>query len=139
MAPYELMVRVRWTDYRHPLFVGAAIVAAGSLAVSLILPFAAVAGVSSRMTFDAAHSTFTYSERAVWIRPRTRVFPLSAVQRVSMDRHDWSDGGPTFSLVITMSDGATFRSASSFSVEDVEQGRAEVERLLYDSAQTEQL
>lgn len=130
MAPYELMVRVRWTDYRHPFFLFAAIVAAGALAVSLLLLFAAVAGLSSRMTFDAAQSTFTYTERSVWIRPRTRVFSLSAVQAVNIDRHEWSDGGPTFSLVITMFDGSTFRSASSFSLEEVEQRRARVEGFL---------
>lgn len=130
MAPYELMVRIKWTDYWHPFFLFAAIVAAGALAVSLFLLFAAVAGLSSRMTFDAARSTFTYTERSVWIRPRTRTFPLSAVQGASIHRHEWSDGDPTFSLAITMSDGATFRSASSFSIEDVEQGKARVERFL---------
>ena len=130
MAPYELIVRVRWTDYRHPLFAVAAIVAAGALAVSLLLLFAAVAGLSSRMTFDAGRSTFTYTERSVWMRARTRAFPLSEVQGVSIHRHEWSDGAPTFSLAIAMSDGATFRSASSFSLEDVKEAKARVEGFL---------
>lgn len=130
LAPYELMVRVRWTDYRHPVFLFAAIIAAGAVAVSLLLFFAGVAGVSSRMTFDAARSLFTYSEKTPWIRPRTRTFPLSAVQSIGIDRHEWSDGAPTFSLVVNMSDGSALRSASSFSLNDVEEGKSRVERFL---------
>ena len=129
MAPYELMVRVRWTDYRHPFFLLAAIITAGAVSLSLLLLFAAVAGLSSRMTFDSAHSTFTHTERAVLIRHRSRTFPLSAVQGVSIHRHEWSDGEPTFSMVITMSDGATLRSGSS-SLGDVEAIKARVEGFL---------
>jgi hypothetical protein len=61
LAPYELMLRVQWNDYRHPAFLLAAIISAGAVALSGLFVFAAVAGLSSRMTLDAARSTFTYS------------------------------------------------------------------------------
>ena len=64
LAPYELLVRVEWNDYFHPFFLLAAIVSAGAVAVSVFFLFSAAAGLTSRMRFDRARSTFTYS--GVW-------------------------------------------------------------------------
>ena len=61
LAPYELLVRVEWNDYFHPFFLLAAIVSAGAGAVSVFFLFSAAAGLSSRMRFDRARSTFTDS------------------------------------------------------------------------------
>ena len=39
LAPYELILRIQWTDYRHPFFVLAAIISAGAVASSMLLVF----------------------------------------------------------------------------------------------------
>ena len=130
LAPYELMLRVQWTEYWHPFFLLAATVSAGAIALSLLLAFAAVAGLSTRMTFDAALSTFTYSEAAPVVRRRTQVFPLACLESVRVRAHEWSDGAPSYSLAVKISDGPTLNSGSSWSREDAEQGRARIEALL---------
>lgn len=104
LAPYELMWRVQWNDYRHPAFLFAAVISAGAAALSLLLVFAALAGLSSRMTLDAARATFTYSTGAPIVPRRTRVLPLSSLESVHVRSHEWSDGAPSYTLAVTMSD-----------------------------------
>jgi hypothetical protein len=130
LAPLELMWRVQWSDYRSAAFLLAAIVSAGAVALSAFLLFAAVAGLSSRMTLDAAHSTFTYSTGAPIVPHRSLVRPLSSVESVQVRTHEWSDGGPSYTLMIKMSDGATFDSGSSWSRDDIEHEKARVEVFL---------
>lgn len=130
LAPYELMLRVQWNDYRSPVFLLAAIISAGALALSVFLLFAAVAGLSSRMSLDAAHSTFTYSTGAPIVPRRTLVRPLSSLESVQVRSHEWSDGGPSYTLMVKMSDGATCDSGSSWSRDELEQEKARVEVFL---------
>ncbi len=130
LAPYELILRVQWSDYRHPLFVFAAIISAGAIALSVFLIYAAVAGLSTRMTLDRARSTFTYSEVAAVLPQRTQVFPLSLVESVHVRTHEWSDGAPSFSLMIKMSDGVTFDTGSSWAQQDIEHAKTLVENLV---------
>ena len=85
-APYELMLRVQWNDYRHPVFLLAVIISAGAVALSVCFVFLAVAGLSSRMTLDAARSTFTYSTRAPLVPRRTLVLPLFPLTPVPLGR-----------------------------------------------------
>ena len=127
---YELMWRVQWNDYRHPAFLLAAIISAGAVALSVFLVLAAVAGLSSRMTLDAARATFTYSTGAPLVPRRTRVLSLFSLESVHVRSHEWSDGAPSYTLTVTMSDGATFESGSSWSREDVERDKGRVEAFL---------
>ena len=134
LAPYELMLRAQWTDYRHPLFLLAAIVSVGAIALGALFVFAAVAGLSSRMTFDARRSTFTYSEGAPLVPRRTLELPLSSLECVQVRTHEWSEGAPSYSLMVKMSDGATFESGSSSSRQEVEHDKTRIV-LLLDRAQ----
>jgi hypothetical protein len=130
LAPYELIFSVNWTTYWHPYFLFAAIISAGALVVSGFLLFAAVAGINSRMIFDANHATFTYIQFAPIIRKQSRVFPLSLLDSVQVKTNDWSDGSPSYALVIKMADGTTFSSGSSWSREIIEKDKTRVEEFL---------
>jgi hypothetical protein len=130
LAPYELMLRVQWTDYGHPFFLLAATISAGALAVSGLLVFAAAAGLSSRMTLDAARSTFTYSHGAPMVPHRTQVRPLSSLEGVQVRTHEWSDGAPSYSITVALSDGTTFDSGSSWSLEGIERDKARIDAFL---------
>ncbi len=130
LAPYELMWRVQWNDYRSPMFLVAAIISVGAVALSAFFLFAAVAGLSSRMTLDAANSTFTYSTWALVVPHRTVVFPLSSIESVHVQTHEWSDGGPSYTLMVKMTDGATCDTGSASSRDDLEHEKARVEAFL---------
>ena len=128
LAPYELLVRVHWQDYLNPFFLLAALISAGAAVVSLLLVFAAVAGISSQLVFDRSAATLTYSFEAPVVRRTSRVYPLSAVGSVAVEERTWSDGTPTYHLRIAVDSGAVIESGSSSSRDEVEAIRARIER-----------
>ncbi len=130
LAPYELLVRIDWHSYLHPFFLFAALISAGALALSGLLLFAAVAGLSSRMVFDAARSSFTYSATAPLIRERVSVHPMSAIARVDVGTREWSDSAPSYYLRIVTTDGTVYETGSSWSRDEIEGIRGRVDAFL---------
>ena len=128
VAPYELIVRVGWQDYLNPFFLLAALISAGATGLSLLLIFAAVAGISSQLVFDRSASTLTYSFEAPVVKRTSRVYPLSAIGAVEVQERAWSDGAPTYSLRVSLADGAVIESGSSSSRDEVEAIRVRIER-----------
>jgi hypothetical protein len=111
LVPYELMLRVQWNDYRHPACLLAAIISAGAVAVSGALDIHLLDG-------------------APILPHRTLVLPLSSLESVHVRTREWSDGAPSYTLMVKMSDGATFDSGPSWSREDIERGKVRVEVFL---------
>jgi hypothetical protein len=136
LAPYELLYRVQWNDYWNPFFLFAALICVGAVALSGLLLFVAVAGLSSRMVFDRMHSSFTYSEVAPLVPQRTRVFPLSSIESIQVRTHEWSDGAPSYSMTVRMEHGATFETSSLWSREEIEQVKDQTETFLAIRAST---
>jgi hypothetical protein len=120
LAPYELLIQVEWEPFAHPFFVLAAIVSAGATALSALLLFAAVAGLSSRIVFDKGSGTFSHSSEAPVVKRTRRVHALS----------EWSDGAPSFYLRVTTNDGSVFDTASSWSRDEVERIRNRISEYL---------
>ncbi|WP_416667811.1 hypothetical protein [Egbenema bharatensis] len=129
LAPYELVLRIQWRDYRHPVFILAAFISIGAIAVSLLFICAALAGLNFQTTLDTTRSTFSYSESAPVIRSRTQVFPLSSLDSIEIRSHEWSDGAPSYSLMIKIG-RATFKAGSSWSRQEIEQAKAQIEAFL---------
>jgi hypothetical protein len=130
LAPYDLLVRVEWQQHMHLAFLFAAVVSAGAMALSALLLFAAVAGLSSAMVFDKVSGTFTYTAKAPILRRFGQTHRLSQIHDVSVVVRDWSDGAPTYHLRIVLADGAVFESGASWSQDEVETMRARVQRFL---------
>jgi hypothetical protein len=130
LAPYELIVKVEWESYLHPFFLLAALISVGATALSAFLVFAAVAGLSSQMVFDARAATFTYSSQVPLVRPASQVYPLAEVVRVELRERDWSDSAPSYHLGVVMAGGAVFESGSSWSRGEIESLRVRVEQFL---------
>lgn len=130
LAPYELILSVRWTTWLHPFFFLAALISLGALAVTGLLLFAALAGLESRMTFDRENGRFTYWQRALVVPPSTRELPFEEIQGVTVETHDWSDGAPSYSLNVAATGGRRFTTASSSARQDIEELRERAIRLL---------
>lgn len=130
LAPYELMLRIQWTDFLHPFFLLSAFISAGATALSLFLFFAAAAGLSSRITLDASQASCTYTDAAPVIRRRTRVFPLSSIQSVNIETHEWSDGAPSYSLKFVFTGKDAVEIGSTWSRDEIQQIKTQVEAFL---------
>jgi hypothetical protein len=120
LAPYELIIRPDWHDTWNVYFLFAAFISAGALAVSALLVWAAAAGLSTRLRFDRAHGTLMYSAGAPVLRWHTVRHPIKNIAEFQVEKHDWSDGQPSYSFVTLMADGRSFRGGSSWSRDEVE-------------------
>ncbi len=126
LAPYELLVQLKWDSYFHPFFFLAAFVSAGAVALSMFLLFAAVAGLSTSMVFVGSRATFTYSQKAPITKWTTHTYPLRDISSVEVGVRDWSDGAPTYHLRVIMRDGTGLECGSSWSRDEIESIRDSV-------------
>jgi hypothetical protein len=121
LAPYELIIRPGWNSYLNVFFLFAAVISIGALAVSAFLVWAAAAGLSTVLRFDREDGSLKYWAGAPIVRWRTEKYPIEAVEKLQVDKHDWSDGAPSYSLVTIMNDGRSFKTGSSWSKEEIEE------------------
>ena len=79
LAPYELILRPGWHDYRNLPFLFAAAVSLGAIAVSALLVSAAIAGLDSRTRFDRPSGHFSHSTGAPVVKVRTIRYPIASL------------------------------------------------------------
>ncbi len=120
LAPYELLFRVRWTDYWNFFFLFAAAISAGAVALSAFLVWAAVAGMNTEMVFNRRLGIFHFAFQAPILRRRVQDHPLESVRELAVETHEWSDGAPSYSLKAVLADGKTFNLGSCGSRAEVE-------------------
>jgi hypothetical protein len=120
LAPYQLIARPGWHDFTNPFFLFALVISVGAVAVSLMLAWAGIAGLSSQIRFDRERGTVTYQTCAPMVPLRTVQCPIGTIVAVRTVIHDWTDGSPSFSFVAEMEDGTTFKCGSSWSREEID-------------------
>lgn len=130
LAPYELLIRVKWQTYLHPFFALAAIVSLGALALSTFLVFAALAAFDSTMTFDKTSALLTYSTETPVVRTSSMRFPLKRLTGVIVKKRDWSDGTPSYYLAVETADADVLETASSWSRQEVEAVKIRIDRFM---------
>jgi hypothetical protein len=120
LAPYQLIIVPDWQHYFNLPFLFVAVISAGALALTGFLAWAGIAGLSSYMRFDKQHGTFAYAYQAPIVRLRKLTFPLEMVGVVTVYVEDSSDGSPSYSLQVDLSDGQAFKIATSWSRQETE-------------------
>lgn len=115
IAPYELLLVPGWETIFHPFFALAAIISGGALAVSAFFVWASVAGIESSAQFDRRRHTLTTIERAPIMPTRIRTTSLADLRAIEVEKTEWSDSGPTYSLRIDLADGRKFKLLAGYS------------------------
>lgn len=113
LAPYELLFRAGWSGRWHIAFLFPALISLGALGLSVLLVYAALAGLEVRMRFDLARRVMMYQATAPLVRLRAVEVPFDAIVRVEVIPHEWSDGPDSFSIRVVKSDGRRFESGST--------------------------
>jgi hypothetical protein len=126
LAPYELLFRIRWTDYWNFFFLFAAAISAGAVFVSAFLVWAAAAGMNTEMVFDKKLGIFSYAVQAPILRRRVQEYPLASVRELAVETHEWSDGAPSYSLKAILLDGKALSLGACWSRAEVEAVRNQV-------------
>jgi hypothetical protein len=102
----------------------------GALVVSGFLIWAAIAGINSLMRFDKLHKTFTSITDAPVVPIRKDEYPFGSIKAIGIEKHDWSDSAPSYSLRVEIADGRKFTSGSSWSRTEIEEMKERVESFL---------
>ncbi len=130
LAPYELILRLRWENYWNLFFLFAVMISLGALAVSAFFVWAAVAGLSTRMKFNKPREILFFAAEAPILPRRTQEFPFGSIADVEIETHEWSDGDPSYSFEIVLRDGRKLHLGSSWSRAEVEAVRDRVAAFL---------
>jgi hypothetical protein len=120
IAPYELLIQRGWQSYFNFFFLFALIISLGAIAVSLFLVVFAAAGLNSRLQFDRRRGIISYSAGAPVVRWRTVEYPLADLAKLHLEKIDWSDGSPSYSVLAALKDGRELKSGSSWSKAEIE-------------------
>ena len=130
-APYELLIKPGWQTIFHPFFALAAIISGGAVALSALFVWIAVAGIESSARFDRRRRTLTTVERAPIMPTRTRTRPLDELRAIEVEKTEWSDSGPTYSLRLECADGQKLKLLASYArPEEAEAVRRHLGRFL---------
>jgi hypothetical protein len=78
------------------------------------------AGLNSRLKFDGSDWTLTYSAGAPIVPWCTVQCAIESLDHVQVEKHDWSEGSPGYSLVAIMADGKSFKSDALWSRDEIE-------------------
>lgn len=133
IAPYELLISIRWTDWLNIPFLFAALISVGALVLSTLLLFAAVAGLEQRIHLDKRSRTLTYARSAPIVPFRSATVSFDAVREVCVVTHSWTDGPNSYSLEIRVDDGRRFPTASIEAREDIERHAARIRNCVFDT------
>jgi hypothetical protein len=120
IAPYELILRPRCESFLHPFFLLAAFISAGAVAVSAFLFWAAIAGLDTETVFDRTRARLTHTIRAPILPEKRTEYPLDLIATLTVEKHEWSDGGPSYSFTVGLRDGKQLRCGSTWSRKEAE-------------------
>jgi hypothetical protein len=126
LAPYQLLIQTDWSEYFNFFFLISALISVGALLVSGFLAWAALAGLASRLIFDRNRGILEYQIRSPITGVRVVSCPLSDLEILEIDTHEWSDGAPSYSILARTRDGKKYKTGSTWSRETAEDilGRA---------------
>lgn len=129
-APYQLIIRPDWQDYLNVFFLIVAAVSIGAVAVSVLFAWAAVAGLNERLRFNRARRHLTYTAGAPLVRRHHTRRPMADIAHLGTEKHDWSDGTPSYRFVTHMVDGKTFKAGAAWPREEIDRVVARVSGFL---------
>ena len=130
LAPYQLLVAPRWENTLSPFFGFAALVSLGAMAVSAFLVWAAIAGIESTARFDRHRRTVTTIARAPVMPLQARTYALDDLRAIEVEKTEWSDGAPSYSLRIGTADGRAFKLLAEYDRAEPEAVRHQISRFL---------
>ena len=130
LAPYQLLIAPRWENLANAFFGFAALISLGALAVSAFLIWAAIAGIESTALFDRRQRTLTTVARAPVMPLQARRYSLNDLRAIEVEKTEWSDGSPSYSLRIDTADGRAFKLLAEYDRAEPEAVRHQISRFL---------
>jgi hypothetical protein len=104
LAPYELLIKPRWTGLTiFALLPG--IISLGAIVVSIFFFAAALIGLDEMVRFDRKKRIVTYGRRALCVRYREFLYRMSDIRGFRTEEREWTDGPKYYILSIILRGG----------------------------------
>lgn len=114
IAPYELILQPKWESFFNLFFLFAAVISLGALTISGFLVWAAIAGLNFMTVFDRRSRMLTYTINAPVLSMRASEYSIDSIDQLRIEKQDWSEGRPSYSLNILLIDGSALKIGSSW-------------------------
>ncbi len=125
MAPYELLLKPRWSGF-GPLTFFFGLISLGALAVSAAFILGGLFGLDQTLSIDGRERRVRYAYKAPLLSLRRREYPFSAIKRVEVAVHDWESRPESYGLEVELDDGRKIRLADVPTREEAERWVAAV-------------
>jgi hypothetical protein len=105
LAPYELLLKVRWESFFNPSFFFALLISIIMAAVSAFIMFVALFARNQYVCFDGDGSTLTYGWSDA-VRPyRETIYRFEEISEPELETHTWSDSPNSYHILVKTRDG----------------------------------
>jgi hypothetical protein len=98
LAPYELLIKIKWESYFNLPFAISLFIALGATAVSLFLFFFALMSMNQRLRFDGDRRVLTYGYNTAILPFMAKDHPFRKITALAVEVNDWGDGPTTYDL-----------------------------------------
>lgn len=128
LAPYELLIKIHWTDYFNLSFLISLLFSILATAFSLFIMFIAFFAQNQYVCLDADRATLTYGWSDAVRAYRATDYRFDELSAPELVTHPWSDGPTSYNILVKT------RTGLKISFGDFESRRAAQE---YQAAVTE--
>jgi hypothetical protein len=99
-APYDLLIRPAWPNGFSIGLLFVIVISAGAVLISVLFWAAAILGLNQYARFDATAGVFTYGYETGVTKYGERTILFAEIEEVSLKIHSWTDGPPSYSVVV---------------------------------------
>lgn len=128
ITPYELLIRPNWQGFSINLLISI-IVSIGAFLLGGFFLAAGLWGLNQTLIFTQKSKSVQYYYESALMPLRKKTYPFKDIEKISINRHDWSDGPSTYSLQVVFQDGQKIETGSFEKISEAEQYLNKVEKL----------
>lgn len=105
LAPYELLVKIRWESFINLAFFISLLLSIAMTAVSGFIMFVALFAKNQRVCFDGYRSALTYGWSDVVRAYRETDYRFEEISQPELEIHTWSDSPNSYDLSVKTRSG----------------------------------
>jgi hypothetical protein len=133
LAPYELLVKIRWAGYFNLPFLVSLLFSTIATAFSLFIMFIAFFAQNQYACFELDKATLTYGWSDAVRAYRETVYRFEELSVPELVTHPWSDGPTTYNILVKTRTGAKISFGDFESKGDAQQYRTSLTEIISSS------
>jgi len=133
IAPYELLMKPKWTTFASPFFLSGLLISLVAVGLSIGFLVAAVVGLNEVVRFNTVQRKVTYGFGAPFIKWRENHILFADIREVRVDTQTWESRPDTYRLRLDTTHtlgGRPIKFGNFATMEEAEKTQVEVRTVL---------